>query len=203
MKLALEGEKAVSQAAKEMHAAILKIAPQAQIDGFTVQPMILSTAGTGTHSGRRGRSTFGSCLLFGHGGVATEVIADRVMGLPPLNDNLAQDMIARTRVAKLLAGYRDRPPANLPAVAAALVALSDLVIEFPEIVELDINPLLADVDGVMALDARIIVQPTVAGAMTRLSIRPYPGELSAVSKWEIRLCRSAPFARTMQPLLQT
>lgn len=178
VKLALEGENAVSQAAKEMHAAILKIAPQAQIDGFTVQPMIYRPLAQELILGAVDDPTFGPCLLFGHGGVATEVIADRVMGLPPLNDNLAQDMITRTRVAKLLAGYRGRPPANLPAVAAALVALSDLVIEFPEIVELDINPLLADVDGVMALDARIIVQPTVAGAVTRLSIRPYPGELS-------------------------
>jgi len=178
VRLALEGADAVAAAAEEMHAAVLKIAPQAQLDGFTVQRMINRPLAEELILGAVDDPTFGPCLLFGHGGVATEVIADRVMGLPPLNDTLARDMISRTRVAKLLAGYRNRAPASLAAVAAALVALSDLIIDHPEIVELDINPLLADAEGVMALDARIIVQPTVANAISRLSIRPYPGDLS-------------------------
>jgi acetyltransferase len=85
-------------------------------------------------------------------------------------------MVSRTRVAKLLAGYRDRKPADLNAVTAAMVSLSELVIDIPEITELDINPLLADAEGVIALDARVIVAPTTAKP-DRLAIRPYPAEL--------------------------
>jgi len=119
---------------------------------------------------------FGPCLMFGQGGTATEVVADSCIGLPPLNGNLALDMIGRTRVAKLLAGYRDRKPADLAALAAAMVSLSELVIDIPEVIELDINPLLADADGVVALDSRIIVGPATA-VTDRLAIRPYPSEL--------------------------
>jgi acetyltransferase len=116
--------------------------------------------------------------LFGHGGIAAEIIGDRCIGLPPLNANLARDMIGRTDVARLLAGYRDRPPVRIDAVAGALVSLSDLVIDFPEITELDINPLLADADGVIALDARIIVRPP-SEKRAPLAIRPYPVELTS------------------------
>jgi acetyltransferase len=86
-------------------------------------------------------------------------------------------MIARTRVARLLAGYRDRAPARLEDVASALVSLSDLVIDFPQITELDINPLIADSAGVIALDARIIVTAKTC-TVDRLAIRPYPTELT-------------------------
>ena len=118
---------------------------------------------------------FGPILLFGQGGTAAEVIRDRAIGLPPLNLPLARDLIGRTRIASLLKGYRDRPPVDLDAVAGTLVALSELVIDFPEIAELDINPLLADADGVLALDARVVVRP--ATERSRLAIRPYPARL--------------------------
>jgi acetyltransferase len=104
------------------------------------------------------------------------------MELPPLNLALAQSLIARTRVAKLLQGYRNRPPADMVAIGRTLVALSQLVIDLPEIVELDINPLLADAQGVIALDARVKLARPEPGAR-RLAIRPYPKELEEWISW--------------------
>jgi acetyltransferase len=104
-----------------------------------------------------------------------EVIADRAIGLPPLNLILAREMILRTRVARLLAGYRDRPPVDIDAVASTLVKLSELLIACPEVAELDINPLLAGAEGVLALDARVVVKPANIGDR-RLAIQPYPAE---------------------------
>jgi acetyltransferase len=120
-------------------------------------------------------------ILFGHGGTAAEAIDDKALALPPLNLALARALMRRTRVHRLLQGYRDRPAADLDAVAGALVRLSWLVADFPEIAELDINPLLADPAGVIALDARVIVRPAPAGDPTaRFAIRPYPVELEAI-----------------------
>ncbi len=177
VRLDLEGGEAVAQAAQEMLDRVGAARPDAVIDGFTVQQMVKRPLAEELLLGVASDPTFGPCLLFGHGGVAAEIIADRCMGLPPLNANLAGDMISRTHVARLLAGYRDRPPARMAAVAGALVSLSELIIDFPEIAELDINPLLADADGVIALDARIILRsPLAAGAP--FAIRPYPAELT-------------------------
>lgn len=172
----LSGLQEVLRAAEDMLAQVSKARPEARIDGFTIQRMIVRPKAQELILGAAVDPAFGPCLLFGHGGVATEVIADRCMGLPPLNVNLAKDMIARTRVSRLLAGFRDRPPADVEAVANVLVALSDLVMTFPEIRELDINPLLADGDGVIALDARVIL--TASGAkQPPPAILPYPDDL--------------------------
>jgi acetyltransferase len=177
VRLDLSGVNTVASAAQEMLARVKAVRPDAVVDGLTVQQMVKRPHGQELLLGAVVDPTFGPCLLFGHGGVATEVIGDRAMGLPPLNRNLAMDMIGRTQVARLLKGYRDRPPAKMETIAAALVSLSDLMVDCPEIAELDINPLLADADGVIALDARIIVRPA-DGARPSLSIRPYPGELA-------------------------
>ena len=119
-------------------------------------------------------AAFGPIMLFGHGGTAVEVIGDRAIGLPPLNLVLAREMIMRTRVSRMLKGYRDRPPADLEAIAATLVKLSQLLVDIEEITELDINPLLADHHGVLALDARIVVS---RAGRPRFAIRPYPSQL--------------------------
>jgi acetyltransferase len=99
--------------------------------------------------------TFGAFVMFGRGGVGVEVAPDRVAGLPPLDRVLARDMIARTAVSARLAGYRDRGPADLDAIADVLARLAQLALAAPEIRELDINPLLADAQGVIALDVRV------------------------------------------------
>ncbi|HEX5008524.1 MAG TPA: bifunctional acetate--CoA ligase family protein/GNAT family N-acetyltransferase [Hyphomonadaceae bacterium] len=176
VRLNLSGAEETRRAAEAMLNRVMASSPHARIDGFTVQPMIRRPLAQELLLGAVVDPTFGPCIMFGQGGTATEVIADRCIGLPPLNENLARDMIARTRIARLLAGYRDRAPADLSTVAAALVSLSDLMIDIPEIRELDINPLLADGDGVIALDARIIIDQAPA-TPDRLAIRPYPADL--------------------------
>ena len=122
---------------------------------------------------------FGPVLLFGRGGTAVEVIKDNALGIAPLNLALARDMIARTRVYRELKGYRDRKPADIDAIALALIELSQLACDLDEVQEIEINPLLADENGVIALDARARIAPLTAGAKrdARLSIRPYPREL--------------------------
>jgi len=120
---------------------------------------------------------FGPVILFGAGGTAAEAMADTAVALPPLDDVLAGDLIDRTRIGKLLAGFRDRPPANRQAIVAALNGLAQLVVDFPCVVALDINPLLADAEGVIALDARVEIDPHAVnqpGPNPRLAIRPYP-----------------------------
>ncbi len=177
VRLDIETPGAVHRAAQEMLERVTRERPDATIDGFTVQEMIKRPHAVELLLGTVIDATFGPCILFGHGGVATEVIADRTIGLPPLNSVLARDMIDRTRVSRLLAGYRDRKPADLDKIVSTLIALSQLVIDIPEVVELDINPLLADADGVVALDARIVVRQPKEEPY-RLAIRPWPKELA-------------------------
>lgn len=120
---------------------------------------------------------FGPVILFGQVGTAVEVIADKAQGLPPLNMHLATEIMSRTRIYKLLKGFRGLPAANLEAIALTLIRLAQLVIDHPEIVELDINSLLADAYGVLALDARVKITAGRGGGAQRLTIRPYPKEL--------------------------
>ena len=123
---------------------------------------------------------FGPVILFGAGGVAVEVMDDTAIALPPLDDVLAGDLIDRTRIGRLLAGYRDRKPANRRAIGLALIGLSQMIIDFPCIASVDINPLLADSEGVIALDARIEIKPhdiERVGPNADLVIRPYPSWL--------------------------
>ena len=178
----------VGEAARRMLDQMRTRHPKAQIEGFVIQPMIHRPHAQELLAGVVQDPTFGPAVLFGHGGVAVEVIADRTIGLAPLDDVLARDMISRTRVAALLAGYRDRPAADLGAIADVLIRLARLAIEIPEIQELDINPLLADSNGVLALDARIGLR-TTGVAVVRSAILPYPQELvRSVRLGEEALC---------------
>ncbi len=150
---------------------------EARLDGFTIQPMIRLGNGWELIAGVFNDRQFGPVILFGHGGTAVEVIDDKALGLPPLNLKLAHELIAGTRVARLLRGYRDVPAADLDTLAMTLVRLSQLVVDVPEIEELDINPLVASGDAVLALDARIKVSTATCSGPERLAIRPYPKEL--------------------------
>lgn len=175
--LGLSGAAAVEAGAAAMLAAVKRARPDAAIDGFIVEQMAARPQSQELLVGIARDPTFGPVILFGQGGVATEVVADRSLGLPPLDDVLARDMIGRTRVSRLLAGYRDRPAADLTAIAGVLVALSRIAADLPEVGELDINPLLADASGVLALDGRVgLILP--GEPATGPAIRPYPSDLA-------------------------
>jgi acetyltransferase len=170
----------VETAATAMLARVRRHKPGARIEGFVVQPMIRRRNAHELIVGVSEDAQFGPIVLFGQGGTAVEVVADRAIALPPLNLKLARELMAQTRVYRLLKGYRDRPAAALDAIAITLMKVAQLAADVGEVVELDINPLLADEQGVMALDARVRVRPSDRPASARLAIRPYPRELEEV-----------------------
>ena len=175
--LSLETPEVVRANAAAMLERVHGLRPEARVDGFTVQPMVHRPHAHELIVGMVDDSHFGPVLLFGHGGVAVEVIGDKALALPPLNMHLAREMMSRTRVHGLLQGYRAVPAADLDAIALTLVKVSQLVCDLAGIAELDINPLIADEHGVMALDARIRVTRAEGPAFERLAILPYPREL--------------------------
>ncbi|AWK86025.1 bifunctional acetate--CoA ligase family protein/GNAT family N-acetyltransferase [Azospirillum thermophilum] len=175
--LHLHGPDAVRAEAEAMLQRVREIAPEARIEGFTVQEMALRPEAYELIVGMTENDLFGPVLLFGQGGIGVEVVEDYALAMPPLNMKLATDLMGRTRIWRQLQGYRSRAAVDLDAVALTLNKVSQLVVDVPEIAELDINPLLADSEGVLALDARIKVGvPALPGAK-RLAIRPYPKSL--------------------------
>ena len=177
VRLNLTSPEMVKTAAEEMEARIIDLFPDVAISGFMVQPMISRSHSRELIIGMFNDSQFGPILLFGHGGTAVEVIRDKALALPPLNLPLAHEVMSRTRVYDLLRAYRNIPAADLDAIAMTLVKISQLVCDVGEIIELDVNPLLADENGVLALDARIRIAPATGNPADRLAIRPYPKEL--------------------------
>ncbi|MDE2464112.1 MAG: bifunctional acetate--CoA ligase family protein/GNAT family N-acetyltransferase [Alphaproteobacteria bacterium] len=174
--LGLSGEPMVRNAAQAMQNRIAQALPTARLQGFTVQEMIRRPGAIELIIGMAVDRQFGPFLLFGRGGTAAEVINDRAIMLPPLNLTLAREMMSRTRVWRRLQGYRDVAPADIDAIALCLVRLSQLIADIPQIAELDINPLLADAKGILALDARVRLQKAAEGT-ARFAILPYPKEL--------------------------
>jgi len=182
--LDLENAQAVEEAGKAMLRRLQEYEPNARVQGFTVQSMARRPNAQELIVGTTTDAVFGPVILFGQGGTAVEVTADRAVGLPPLNMVLARELVSRTRIAKLLAGYRDRPPADITAIGRTLIQVSHLIADIPQIVELDINPLLADDLGVLALDARMRVAAYDASGVDRFAIRPYPEELEEWIEWQ-------------------
>jgi len=202
--LDLGTEQAVRDAVSAMHDKVCTVAPGARIDGFVVQPMIKRPHAVELIMGAAEDPVFGPILMVGHGGVAAEVIDDKALALPPLDLVLAEDALSRTRVDRLLRGYRDRAPAARGAVGEAMVRLSELIADVGEIAELDINPLLADADGVLALDARIVVRTPAAGEKraARFAIKPYPVELEIEIRHGDETLRLRPIRPDDEALLQ-
>lgn len=179
--LFLDSADAVKAAAKRMIENVAARAPGADVHGFSVQRMADRPGAHEIFMGVTSDPTFGPVIVFGHGGTAVEVIDDSAVALPPLNMKLARDLVARTRISRLMAGYRDRPAVDMDQVCLTLVQLSQMIVDIPEILEVDINPLLADEKGVLALDARIrVARP--AKLAHRLAIRPYPEEQEEIIK---------------------
>ncbi len=182
--LRLEDEAALRQAAQAMLARVRRLRPHAHLSGFTVQTMVIRPQAQELIIGSHVDPLFGPVILFGQGGTAVEVLADRAVALPPLNATLAAALIARTRIALLLAGWRDVPAVDQAAVVRVLTTLSQLLADEPRIAEIDINPLLADARGVIALDARVRVSAAAPGGAARFAIRPYPGEQVETVQWQ-------------------
>jgi acetyltransferase len=156
--------------------------PQARIDGVVVQQMIRRPEAIELLAGLSDDPVFGPVVLFGQGGTAVEIIRDSAAGLPPLNLLLAREQMARTRVWRLLQAYRGRPVAAIDAIAEVLVRLGQLAADHAEIRELDINPLLADAGGVIAIDARIRIVEAAGDPASRLAIAPYPQQLEGLAR---------------------
>jgi acetyltransferase len=149
--------------------------------GVTVQPMVRAR-GYELIVGSSVDAQFGPVILFGAGGVLVEVFQDRALGLPPLNRILAKRLIERTQIYKALQGVRGQPPVALGELETLLVRFSYLLCDLLEVREIDINPLLASADGVVALDARVLLAESHA-APARLTIEPYPNQLT--SAWRL------------------
>ncbi len=167
---------AAAAAAQAMATRLAAQRPDAQIRGFAVEPMI-ARRGEEVIVGLTQDPTFGPIIMVGAGGKAVEVLADRALGLPPLDAAMARAMIDATRISRLLQGYRDEPALDVGAVCAVIEAVSAMALDLPDLVELDINPLRVDASGALALDARIIIakEPTAS----RLVIAPPPLDWSA------------------------
>ena len=187
------------EAALAIEARVRAAAPEASIDGFALQPMVEREASHELILGVTRDPVFGPVLLFGAGGVSVEIVRDTAIALPPLDPTLASDLVSRTRIGRLLAGYRDRPAADPAAIDGALIALSHLIEDFPCLRGVDVNPLLANAEGVIALDARIEIDPEDMerkGPNPDLAIRPYPSEWRSVlslddGAWTLRPIRPA------------
>lgn len=175
--LDIESPEKARDAAVQMAERVAALRPDADIAGFTVQAMARRPGAYELIVGAMTDPIFGPALLFGEGGTAVEVIADKAVGLPPLNVKLARELVERTRVAARLSGYRDKPPVDLDAIYRTLIQVSQLVCDLPEVIELDINPLVSDEHGALALDARLRVRAASTSGAERLAIRPYPKEL--------------------------
>jgi acetyltransferase len=198
VQLDLSTEDAVRKAATDIFERAARLRPDASVTGVTVQPMVRRAKARELIVGLADDPSFGPVVVFGRGGTAVEVINDKALALPPLDLKLADDLIASTRVSRRLKAYRDVPAADERAIALTLVKLAQLAADVPEVRELDINPLLADDTGVIAVDARVLVAPEVkkGSGHPRFAVRPYPKE------WErtisLRDGRTA-FVRPVRP----
>jgi acetyltransferase len=198
--LNLTTAEAVRAAAEDILARARKLRPEARISGLIVQAMVVKAKARELIAGLADDPTFGTVIVFGRGGTAVEIINDKALALPPLDLHLARDLIEQTRVSRLLRAYRDVPAVEQDAVAKVLVKLAQMAADLPEIRELDINPLLADESGVVAVDARVAVgmpkRKFAGSGPGNLAVRAYP------SQWERHLALKGGrriFVRPMRP----
>lgn len=177
VQLDLKDEQAVRKAFKTIQSSVGKRARKKDFEGVAVQPME-KLDGYELIIGSSIDQQFGPVLLFGSGGTLVEVLKDRALGLPPLNSTLAKRMIEQTLIHNALKGIRGRKPIDLEALALIMVQFSQLVVEQPRIKEIDINPLLASADRLIALDARIVLHDKAVSDedLPKSAIRPYPSQ---------------------------
>lgn len=185
VRLNLANKDEVRQAYREIRDSVVRRAGPSAFLGVTVQPMI-RVDGYELILGSSIDPQFGPVLLFGSGGRLVEVYRDRSLALPPLNTTLARRMMERTKAFAALKGVRGRGAVDENALEGLLVRFSELVVDHPRIREIDINPLLASSDGLLALDARVVLfgRDVVEKELPRPAIRPYPIEY--VSRWKMK-----------------
>ncbi|MCL4559694.1 MAG: bifunctional acetate--CoA ligase family protein/GNAT family N-acetyltransferase [Chloroflexi bacterium] len=154
--------------------------PRARVEGVTVQPMLNASDAVEMILGIKQDPVFGDVILVGAGGIYTELYNDRALGFPPLNEHLARRMLESLKIWPLLNGYRGKPALNVDKLVETMIRLSYLAADYPEILELDVNPLLVTPNAVVALDARIVVDGESAGKPHQpyghLALHPYPEE---------------------------
>ena len=178
--LSLLSAESVREAAAVMLERVRRERPEARLDGFLVQRQAERAEELRLSLGDD--AMFGPYIGFGTGGTAADLLGDQGCDLPPLNHALARGLINRTRVAKLLAGYRDHAPVAIDAVTEALVRLSQIAVDFPEILHFGVNPLFADAEGVLACDASCDLRPP--GEKASLAVPPYPEDW--VTPWHAK-----------------
>ncbi|MBW1888054.1 MAG: bifunctional acetate--CoA ligase family protein/GNAT family N-acetyltransferase, partial [Deltaproteobacteria bacterium] len=195
VQLNLRGEKDVKEAFSKITVRARSYNPKAKILGVTIQPM-LKRPDYELILGSKRDADFGPVILFGMGGIMTEILEDQAIALPPLNRLLARRLMESTKVYQMLKGYRNRPPANLDLLEEILIRLSQLVTDFPDIAELDINPMILVEDQACAVDARIIVKSSHLSAPHHLVISPYPNqyEMTTTTKEGLKI-----FIRPIKP----
>jgi acetyltransferase len=177
---------AVRDTYHDMLAAVSRAQPGARINGVTIQPMAAKRRGREVYIGMTTDDPFGPVITFGAGGTMIELIADRAMELPPLNQFLAHRLIERARVAATLGAWRGQPAVKLEAIEQVLLRVSEMVCALPQLREMDINPIIVDEDGAVAVDARIVIDHagTSAKNYNHLAILPYPA--SQEREWPMK-----------------
>lgn len=175
----------VKRCFEELMSRAGKAIPSSRVEGLTIQPMV--SGGYELMMGSKRDPQFGAVVVFGMGGVGGELFSDVSVGFPPLSQTLARRMIEQTKAHKILSeGFRGKPPANIRLLEETLVKFSQLIVDFPRIVEFDVNPLLASEKDVIALDARIIIDlkkvSEKAQQYRHLIIRPYPAKYMTPSR---------------------
>jgi acetyltransferase len=173
VQLDLRTDSELRQAFEKIMRGAKQFNPQAKIEGVTLQPMS-PRPDVELLLGTKQDPDFGPVVLFGMGGIYAEIIEDRNIGLVPLNRLLAKRLMERTKTYALLKGYRNRPPADLKLLEEMLICLSQLVTDFPEISELDMNPVVVEGGKPLAVDARVKVKPSSIQTPHHLVISPYP-----------------------------
>ncbi|MCB1802077.1 MAG: acetate--CoA ligase family protein, partial [Gammaproteobacteria bacterium] len=175
----------VRTAFREMTESVRSAYPNAQVSGVTIEPMLERPHAREIMIGIAHDPVFGPVISFGAGGTAVEIFADSQVALPPLNEYLSRELIRGTRAARYLKRFRNLPEADIAKLTDALQRISEIACELPEVQELDINPLLVDENGVVAVDARIVVAPpqTSTAHYGHMAIHPYPPELETT--WQL------------------
>ena len=156
-----------------------KTQPKARIAGVSIESMVIRPYARELMAGIVNDPIFGPAITFGAGGIAVEVLKDRTVALPPLDATLVDHMIRGTRIAKMLGEFRNLPAVRRDALDAVLLRVSEIACELPEVVELDINPIMADEHGAIAVDARVVVREPAAQRVpyAHMAVRPYPADL--------------------------